>query len=119
MQGTRKCAADIYGTLGLPQGFWAHPSAFVTCHRRWTLSKAIEHVKLGEWEWIWGAKKIKVYVGQGRERAHTTLGDNVEYGTLTKNTVLASEDGQERTPRSQDPCGSGSKALLSKRCHTF
>lgn len=45
--------------------------------RRWTLSKVIECVKQGEWEWIWGAKKIKVYVGQGRERAHPTLGDNV------------------------------------------
>lgn len=96
--------------------------------RRWTLSEVIERVKQGEWEWIWGAKEIKVYVGQGRERAHMTLGDNVEYGALTRNIVLASEDGQERMPRSRDPCGSGSEAgmpmgtlrgVLSIRCHTY
>lgn len=73
LQVTRKCAADVYGSLGLPRGFRARPSASATCHGQ----KVDMFQSVKQEEWIWGAKKIKVYVGQGRERAHPTLGDNV------------------------------------------
>lgn len=59
-----------------------------------------------------GSKENKGLCGARKGKSTPDFGGQCLIRALTRDTVLASEDGRERTPRSRDPCGAGSKAAM-------